>query len=298
MTSAKIVLIIVNWKLKHQTARCLQSLAQVSEPHRVIVVDNGSHDGSVEYLQALFSDLSVIPLSENLGFGAACNRALKSLLLEPDWEYVFLVNNDALLHPEALTYLRQAAQQSPQVGIFGPKIYYETAPDRIWYAGARRRWGVLAATGTGRGQLDQGQFDQRQNIDFVFGAGMFIRRQVIETIGFFDEQFFIYLEDLDYCLRAQKAGFSLQFVPQARLWHRVSASTESLPDWRKYHQARSTILFLLKHTTFPLALPVIAFWMLVFLRSVFAETLQGNLNSSWIYLSGLINAILLEKAKH
>lgn len=297
MIQANVAIIIVNWKLKHQTARCLSALATLDLPYRVIVVDNGSHDGSVEYFHDHFPDITVLPLPTNLGFGAACNRAIQSLLPDPTWEYIFLVNNDAIVHPEALGHLLQAAQENLQAGIFGPKIYYESAPNRIWYAGARRRWGVLAATSTGRGQVDQGQFDHRRQIDFVFGAGMFIRREVIETVGLFDEQFFIYLEDLDLCLRAQKAGFSLQFVPQAHLWHRVSASTEALPDWRKYHQARSTILFLLKHTTLLLAMPVLAFWLLVFLRSVFQETLQGNLKGAWIYLSGLLHGILLEKAK-
>ncbi len=283
---------VLNWKLKAQTALCLQSLARLEQPHQVIVVDNGSKDGSAEYLINHFPDVTILALPENLGYGAGCNRALQALRADPTWEYIFLINNDAVLHPDALTHLLQAAQEHPQAGIFGPKIYYENTPDRIWYAGAMRRRGVLAATGTGRGQIDQGQFDHRQSVDFVFGAGMFIRRQVIETVGLFDEQFFIYLEDLDLCLRAQNAGFSLIFVPQAQLWHRVSASTENLQDWRKYHQARSTILFLKKHTPLHLAPLVLIFWLAVFLRYVLQEALQGNLYSLWISLSGLLNGVL------
>ena len=121
---------------------------------------------------------------------------------------------------------------------------------------------------------------------------MFIRRQVIETIGLFDEQFFLYLEDLDYCLRAQRARYALHFVPQAHLWHQVSASTESLPDWRKYHQARSTILFIKKHITPPLALPMLTFWTLVSFRFVLHDMLQGNLKSLSAYWSGMLNGVL------
>jgi hypothetical protein len=298
MTAGDTIIILVNWKLKQQTARCLDSLACLPEPHRILVVDNGSHDGSVEYFHAHYPQVSVLPLPENLGFGAACNRAIQSVWADRSWAYILLVNNDATLHPAALGHLLQAAQEHPQAGIFGPKMYYAAAPERLWYAGARRRWGVLAAADTGRGQVDRGQFDQRTHIDFVFGAGMFIRRAVLETVGLFDERFFLYLEDLDLCLRAQKTGFGLRFVPQARLWHQVSASTEALPDWRKYHQARSTVLFLLKHTSLPLAFPVLGYWLGVFLRFALRETLQGDLTSLRMYLSGMLHGLRLERERH
>lgn len=298
MNKPNTVIIVVNWRLKHQTMRCLNSLAHVESPHRIVVVDNGSQDGSAEFLKKHYPGITLLTLPDNIGFGAACNRAIQSLLPDPNWEYLFMVNNDAVLHPESLNYLLRAAQNNPEAGIFGPKIYYDSMPRQLWFAGARRRWGVLAAADTGRDQLDRGQYDERKLIDFVFGAGMFLRRSVIETIGLFDEQFFIYLEDLDLCLRAQEAGFSLQFVPEALLWHRVSASTETNPGWRRYHQARSTILFLIKHTTPPLALPVLFFWMAVFLRSVLKDTLQGNLNSIKSYLHGLLDGLRLKRANH
>jgi hypothetical protein len=297
MTQARIAIVVVNWQLKSQTLSCLHSLARLEQPHRVMVVDNGSHDGSVEHLRSAFPYISLLSLPDNVGFGAGCNRAIQALLPDPSWEFLFLVNNDATIHPAALTHLLQAAQDHPQAGIFGPKIYYENPSRQLWYAGARRRWGVLAASSTGRGQLDHGQFDQRAEIDFVFGAGMFIRREVIQTIGLFDEQFFIYLEDLDFCLRAQRAGFALGFVPQAHLWHQVSASTASLPDWRKYHQARSTILFLKKHATLPTALPLLTFWTLVSMRFVLKEALQGNLKSIRAYGSGLLHGVLPVKPR-
>ena len=297
MTQAETIIILVNWKLKQQTRRCLDSLGRLEEPHRILVVDNGSHDGSVEYFHAHYPQVTVLSLPENLGFGAACNRAIQSVRADTIWKYVLLVNNDAVLHPAALGHLLQAAEAHPEAGILGPKIYYAAAPERLWYAGARRRWGVLAAADTGRGQVDRGQFDQRARIDFVFGAGMLIRRAVIEKVGLFDEQFFLYLEDLDLCLRTQRAGFDLRFVPQARLWHQVSASTEALPDWRKYHQARSTVLFLLKHTPLPLAFPVLGYWLGVFVRFAIQETLQGNLTSPRMYLAGMLNGLRLERAR-
>jgi GT2 family glycosyltransferase len=164
-------------------------------------------------------------------------------------------------------------------------------PDIIWYAGARRRWGILAAAGTGRGQVDRGQFDAARRVDYVFGAAMFIRRSVFEQIGLFDEQFFLYLEDMDFCLRAQRAGFSLLFVPQARVWHKGSASTANNNGMRKYHYAKSTIYFLRKHASLPLSLPIIAFWTFVSLRAMMADLLRGDLSALRSYWSGLISGL-------
>jgi GT2 family glycosyltransferase len=291
VSMANVVVIVVNWNLKYETARCLQSLMRSEYPHRVIVIDNGSRDGSVEYLQSHFPHITLLPLLENLGFGSGCNQAIQVLLQDSSWDYILLINNDATIHPAALTHLVQAAEANHQAGILGPKIYYNNPPNRIWYAGARQRKNVLAASDTGRGQTDLGQFDDRQQVDFVFGAGMFIRRQVLEQVGLFDEQFFIYLEDLDLCLRTQKAGFSLLFVPDAHVWHRGSASTERLPNWRKYHHARSTILFLRKHARQVNVASMLIFWMLVCFRSIILEASHGNPGILRTYWSGIYDGM-------
>jgi len=253
----------------------------------VIVVDNGSRDGSVELLSEHLADLTLMCLSSNIGFGAACNRAIAHALQDEVCEYVFLVNNDAIVAPQAVSELVDAARAHPQVGILGAKVYCRDEPHKIWYAGARERWGVLAAAGTGRGRVDRGQFDVLRRVDYVFGAAMFVRRAVFETSGVFDERFFLYLEDLDFCLRARSAGFSLLFVPQAHVWHGGSVSTAQYPALRKYHLARSTWRFLKKHSA-RLRLPVASvYWPLVFARAVAFECLRGDLRSAHAYLGGL-----------
>lgn len=287
MSDSCVVTIVINWKLKEETAECVQSLQRLDFPCDIIVVDNNSNDGSVEYLSRRCPNVDLIELPSNIGFGPACNVAIKKALRDKAYDYVFLFNNDATIHPKALSELVKVAQNQTQAGILGAKVYYSDKANTIWYAGARRRQGVLAATDIGRGQVDRGQFSTLREVDYIFGAAMLIRRQLFEQIGLFDEQFFLYLEDLDLCLRAQEASFSLLFVPEAHVWHKGSASTEHKTALRRYHMAKSTILFLRKHTSLARSLPVLAFWVLVYLRDIFSDLTRGDLEIVKACCSGL-----------
>ena len=291
----RIGVIVVNWKLKHETLRCLRSLEKLERPElfslRVIVVDNGSGDGSVQYIASAYPELEIIALPVNVGFGAACNIAINRIMKDVSCPYVFLLNNDAVVHSSALTELIQVAEAHPAAGILGPKVYYRDKPHMLWYAGARRRWGVLAAADTGRGRVDYGQFDAVREVDYVFGVAMLIRRSVFERIGVFDERFFIYLEDMDFCLRAQEAGFSLLFVPQTHVWHKGAASTAENRGMRKYHFVKSTIYFARKHTRSLLMPLAFVFWSLVLLRFVLLDLIHGNLSDVRSYWAGLVEGL-------
>jgi len=268
--------IVINWNLKNETAKCLKSLQALETPCNILLVDNGSNDGSREYLTKRYPNIKMLKQSHNTGFGAACNQAIKVALQNPICQYVFLINNDAVIHPLAITKLLDVAKLHPEVGIFGPKIFFTDERNVIWYAGARRRRFVLAAADTGRGQIDQGQFDITREVDYIFGTAMLIRREVIEKIGFFDESFFLYLEDLDFCLRAQQVGFKLMFVPQAKVWHTVSASTAQNETLRRYYLVKSTVVFLMKHVSLLTLVPMLFFWSLVTVRTVLFDLFQGK----------------------
>ncbi|MFC1878434.1 glycosyltransferase family 2 protein [Chloroflexota bacterium] len=285
----EITTIVVNWNLPDETARCLDSLQSARTPCRVLLVDNGSLDGSGFALKERFPKIEVLSLPQNVGFGRACNLAIQEALLAQDCRYIFLLNNDASVGKDTLAQLQQTAQAQPAAGILGPKIYQRHPADKIWYAGARRRQGVLAAKTFGRGQFDHGQFEHLQAVDYVFGAAMFIRRGVFERIGLFDERYFLYLEDLDFCLRAQQAGYKLLLVPQAHIWHTVSASTAGDLPRRRYHQIRSTVLFLRKHLARTAIGPAILFWSAVFLRSLCLDLISDGFKALVSYWQALLS---------
>jgi GT2 family glycosyltransferase len=290
-TVPKITSIVVNWNLRDETIRCLTSLEMSKYPCRTIVIDNGSSDGSAETIRETFPTIEIISLPTNIGFARACNIGIQQILRERQDDFVFLLNNDATIHPLTLTKLIQSALTNPRAGIFGPKVFYRHPPQKIWYAGASRRRGVLAAVTPGRNESDCGQFDKVSAVDYVFGAAMFIRMSVFEKIGMFDDRFFLYLEDLDFCLRAQLSGCSLLFVPDAHVYHIGSASTSHNLRFRRYHQVNSSILFLQKHLPKLMILPASLFWTGVLLRMIVKDSIHGDLDLIRSYWSALINGL-------
>ena len=295
MINANVVTIIVNWKLQEDTVHSIKSLQQSDIYTSIIAVDNGSNDGSVEYIAQHCPEVELVALPSNIGFGSACNRAISKVLKDPKYDFIFFLNNDATIHPSALSELVNAAQIYPEAGIFGAKVYYSDKPDTIWYAGARRRQGVLAITDVARGQIDCEQFQYCHEVDYIFGAAMLVRRDVFEKVGFFDKRFFLYMEDLDLCIRAQKAGFSLLFVPDDNVWHKGSASTSKHIALRRYHMAKSTSHFLRKHTTHISRLPVFILWVMIYLKDIFSDITGGDIETLKACWSGFIHAISKKK---
>ena len=291
MIQAKVASIIVNWKLKEDTVNSIRSLNRLEVPTSIIVVDNGSNDGSAEYITRHCPDVELIVLPSNIGFGPACNCAISKVLKEKKYDFIFFLNNDATVNSDTLSEFINAAQIYPEAGIFGAKVYYSDKPDTIWYAGARRRQGVLAATDMARGQLDYGQFEDCHEVDYIFGAAMLVRCDVFEKIGFFDNRFFLYLEDLDLCIRAQKAGFDLVFVPDAKVWHKGSASTSKNIALRRYYMAKSTIHFLRKHATPVTRLPIFILWVFIYLNDIFSDLIRGDMASFKACWSGFLHGV-------
>ncbi len=113
MDTSYVTTVIVNWRLKEETCTCLQSLDDLDFPCRVIVVDNGSNDGSVDYLRERFPGVELLELPSNLGFAAACNKVIMQALENDSCEFIFILNNDAVIHPHALTELNSCGRYSP-----------------------------------------------------------------------------------------------------------------------------------------------------------------------------------------
>ncbi len=291
MTNASVVTVIVNWKLKEETVSSIRSLQSSEVPSSIIVVDNGSNDGSAEYISRHCPGVRLLVLPSNIGFGPACNRAISKVLKEINYDFIFLLNNDATLDSHALSELINAAELFPKAGIFGAKVYYRDKPDTIWYAGARRRQGVLTATDGARGIVDDGQFEFCHEVDYIFGAAMMVRRKVFEEIGMFDKRFFLYMEDLDFCIRAQKAGFLLVFVPNAKVWHKGSASTSKNVGLRRYHMAKSTLQFLGKHTPPISRLPVFILWVFIYFKDIFSDFIRGDMEILRSYWNAFLHGI-------
>lgn len=241
-----VAIITLNWNRCADTLAFLESCARLTYPRtQLIVVDNASTDGSVKAITRHFPQVTHLVNERNLGFAGGMNVGLRHALAQGG-DYVFVANNDTILAADMLDHLVCQAQ-AHAADLATPAIYYAADPDRLWSLGGWRRRGLL--------EVRQCSDDPRAVIarepfavDFVTGCGMLARRSCLESIGLFDERFFMYYEDLDFSLRARAAGCRMLAVPTAKMWHKVAVSSggSDSPNER-YHMARSSVQLFRKH---------------------------------------------------
>ncbi len=224
MSSPFVGIIVLNWNGLADTRECLQSLFRLTGPApRIYVVDNGSSDDSVTLLHREFGERIVLMAnSRNLLYAGGNNVGIVRAL-DDGCSHILLLNNDTIVDDLSLIELLKADKQHPNA-VLCPKIYYADRPDTIWYAGGKLNLRRARIAHRGIREIDQGQYDRPEKTAWATGCALFASRQVFETVGLLDETFQLYCEDVDFCLRALAAGFETFYVPQAKLWHKVSAA--------------------------------------------------------------------------
>lgn len=239
----KVAVIILNWNGKSILIDCLRSLSSIETPGvELVVVDNASTDGSVEAVQNAFGErVHVIVNDDNLGFAKGNNVGIQHAL-DGGADFVLLLNNDTVVDSKLIDSLLHAFAVDPGVGIAGPKIYFYTPRDQIWFAGGE----VFLARGTSRHigirQRDRGQFDQKREVDYITGCALMARREVFKAVGQLDPSYVAYYEDVDFCMRAARAGFRIVYAPEGKVWHKISASTGGQMSRRKITRKLSSTL--------------------------------------------------------
>lgn len=256
--SPLIYAVTLNWNRPQDTIACLASLSEQTYPNlRLVVVDNGSSDDSAGQIRAAFPDTTLIANATNQGFAHGMNIGIGHALAAGA-EYVFVLNNDTFLASDAVSQL--VLQISEGVGLLAPIIYYANAPRQIWSLGGQIHSWTLETVATARGQIDQRQWPDVIQRDFVPGCAMLLSRAALEEVGLFDECFFMYYEDLDLCLRMRRAGYRILAVTRSKMWHKVASSSggDDSPNER-YWMARSSVRYFARHAHW-WQWPIIIFW--------------------------------------
>jgi GT2 family glycosyltransferase len=229
-----IAIIVLTWNGRDLTLDCLRSLEGVTTPGlRIILVDNASTDGTAEAVRRRYDQrITVIENPANLGFAAGNNVAIQRALADGA-DFILLLNNDTVVAEDLVDHLLQPMLDTPAIGITAPKIYYAEPENQIWFAGGEISMWRGVAKHTGIREMDRGQYETARDIDYATGCAFLARRAVFEKAGDLDPGFRAYFEDADFCMRAREAGFRIRYVPAARVWHRISASTGGQLSRRK-----------------------------------------------------------------
>jgi GT2 family glycosyltransferase len=266
-----VAAIVLNYCTPDQTMLAVGSLQTSSVIPSVIVVDNGSGDGSPDRLRGSVPGVRLLETKTNLGFSGGCNAGIR-LALDEGAEFVLLVNSDAMLAPDALALLLRAASEHPSAGIIGPVLLGREEPDRIASAGIRysRRTGRMrhVAPGAPLSLLPPGEVHP---VDAVSGCVVLIRRAVFERIGLLDEQYFFFFEDVDFCLRARDAGFDVIRANEAIAYHEGGRTIGRRSPARVYFAARNHLRLARRTGTRP---------------APFRAGLIVGLNAAYVLLSG------------
>jgi GT2 family glycosyltransferase len=218
-----VSIVIPNWNGKRFLAGCLDSMSgQRYAQFEIIVVDNGSHDGSVELLQEKYNEVRLVRFEVNTGFSVAVNAGIRAA----SGEFIALLNNDTIVENDWLAEMVRVMREHDEIGSTGCKMLAYDDKTLLDGAGDGYRRGGLPGR-IGHRERDLGQFDQQRYILGACGGAALYRRSMLLDIGLFDEDYFAYLEDVDLGLRAQNAGYKCIYVPTAVIYHLGCGTTGS-----------------------------------------------------------------------
>lgn len=238
MVKGLVSIIIVNWNGKDHLTKCLRSLKGIDyKKTETIIVDNGSTDGSIEYIKHEYPGIICIRNADNSGFSKANNQGIK----KAKGEYILLLNNDTKVRRNFLSILVKKISLYPLIGAVQPKILHWEKPGKLDSIGS-----FLTNTGflfhLGFEELDSKKLNKEIKLFSGKGSCLLFKRKILEITGNFNEDFFAYFEETDLCWRVWLAGYHLIYVPQAVIYHKTWGTTKKLPqDFITFHSFRNRI---------------------------------------------------------
>ena len=256
MKLRSVNLFVLNWNGRDLTLDCLFSLEKITYPNvKVYVIDNGSSDNSVTAIRNQFPDYEIIELPENYGFARGNNAGFE--LVKQKADYTIFLNNDTIVDPNFVEPLINAMESNLTVKQSTPKIFYADNLDYIWFGGGKVSLWAGWIRHLGIRQKDSMQFSFDRNVDYATGCCVCMRTVDFESIGMFDESFFMYGEDVDLSLRFRKQGGQILFVPESKIWHKVSSSIGTQFSIRKWKRKNIGKIKIVTKHVHPAQLPIV-----------------------------------------
>lgn len=246
MSAPRVIVLLLSHNDWAETVECLASLAAVEYPNfGVVVVDNASTNPPLDAVRAQYPELVILESAVNHGYAEGNNVGMRYALAHAA-DYIFVLNNDTIVAPNVLTELVRAAEADPQAAFLGPLVYHFDEPKVIQSAGGfmTNEW---RSYHRGQNETDSAQYTKVEPVIWVTGCSILARATALPTIGLLDPAFFIYSEEVDWCLRAGEHGYRVLFVPTTAIWHK-GVRRDYHPSPRvTYMSVRNEFLLLRKH---------------------------------------------------
>lgn len=284
---ARVSVVIPNWNGVKELPDCLDSLLAQSLPVEIIIVDNGSVDGSIELLASKYNQVKVIALPHNIGFAGGVNAGLQ-YAAEADHEFTALLNNDAVADKDWIKNLVKTIETDQRYGIVTSKILDDTGKYIDSTGDLYTIWGLPYPRG--RKETDINRYDALRDVFGASGGASLYRHKMLADIGLFDEDFFAYYEDVDLSFRAQLSDWKIAYEPKAVVFHHIGATSDKIIGFTTYQTMKNLPWLLIKNVPISLSFKVIPRLSLVYILFGARALTRGQ---GWPALKGFGKMILL-----
>lgn len=268
----KTVIILVNYNNHKDTIKCLNSISSAGYDNHVVVIDNYSTIPGVDKIKELFPKIKLIKNKENVGFGKANNLGIQWAFKNIACENVFILNNDTTIQENTIPQLERALEKDTKIAIATPKIVMMEDPKILWYGGGKIDWRKCSAIIPGYlNSSDTPESNQKRFVSFASGCAMLVRKEIILKLGGFDHRFFMYVEDVELCIKIIKNKYRILYVPEAVVYHKGQGSQRDTEQFLPiehpqnpklpfflYHLTKNRLLTIQKHASFSESLK---FWI-------------------------------------
>ncbi len=290
----RVAAVVVNYNGRDITQQAVASLLRMAySAVDIVVLDNASTDGSSEALARAHPDLIQLQLDVNRGSASGYSAGFR-WAFENGYDYVLLLNNDIEVEPDMLTRMIEVAESDPTIGCVGPKCYFHGDRDRLWSAGGVLRYRESITRERGHGAIDRGQYDRDEDVDYINGCAILIRREAAEAAGGWDPVFFICVDDADFCTRIRQHGFRCVFAHRATLYHLVAYTTGGYTPSRNRQLTRSGTIYVRRHARAWNWVTYLAFSAVAFVVAYLRELPRGNQAAAVAKLAGIREGLKME----
>jgi GT2 family glycosyltransferase len=248
MTTPRVLVLILSYNGKYLLEECISSyLTNEYSNYKLVVIDNGSSDGTEEWVNQHFPQVFVLRTEKNLKYSGGFNFGLQYAFDQEKADYVLITNNDVKADGQIISSLVNVAVTDPKIGFVMGKVYFYDHPDTFQTVGKKEDPILWNSGHIGNGQKDQGQFDKIEERAFCDDIYWLVNRKLYEQTGGYDTEFAFQGEDFDWQVRAKKAGFRIMYCPYAKLWHKESMTIGKASSFKAYFDARNPLIIHMKY---------------------------------------------------